>query len=92
MTIKTTVSLPDHVLHYAERLVEEGRYPSLDSVLVASVEDMMRSHENVADDPLAGMADELHRRMALPRDQWIAWDGDAMIERMTKKSAGDRGR
>lgn len=87
MNVKTTVSLPDHVLHYAERLVKEGRYPSLDSVLVASIEDMMRSHENVADDPLTGMADELHRRMALPRDQWIAMDEDDLFDRVRERLA-----
>lgn len=92
MNVKTTVSLPDHVLHYAERLVEEGRYASLDSVVAAGIEDMMRSHESRTDDPLAGMADELRRRMVLPRDQWIAWDGDAIIERITRKSAEDHGR
>ena len=87
MNVKTTVTLPDHVLHYAERLVEEGRYPSLDSVLVASIEDMMRSHDSVADDPLAGMADELRRRMALPRDQWIAMDEDDLFDRVRERLA-----
>ncbi|WP_245507091.1 hypothetical protein [Rhizobium sp. PP-CC-3G-465] len=84
MNVKKTVTLPDHVLHYAERLVEEGRYPSIDSVLAASLEDMMQSHEN---DPLTGMADELHRRMALPRDQWIAMDEDDLFDRVRERLA-----
>ena len=87
MTIKMTVNLPDHVLHYAEQLVEQGSYPSLDSVLAASVEDMMRSHEGAQNDPLAGMTDELHRRMALPRDQWIAMDEDDLFDRVRKRIA-----
>ena len=91
MTIKMTVSLPDHVVHYAERLVQEGRYPSLDRVLAASVEDMMSSRQ-AGDDPVSAMAEELRRRMELPEEEWIPWDGDAMIERITRRRFDQSGR
>jgi antitoxin ParD1/3/4 len=85
MTIKMTVSLPEHVIHFAERLVQEGRYPSLDSVLAASLEDMMSGREPGMDDPVSAMADELRRRMALPEEAWIAMDDDDLFDRVRER-------
>lgn len=35
-----------------------------------------------AEYPVAGMADEIRRRIELPLDQWSPWDGQAMAERV----------
>lgn len=78
MNIKTTITLSERNLRYAEKMVEEGAYPSVSDVIEASMEQMMLNDQS-ADDPLAGMADEIRRRMELPADQWIDWDGEEML-------------
>jgi antitoxin ParD1/3/4 len=83
MNVKTTITLPEHYLQYAEKMVEEGVYPSVSSVIEAGLEKMMRHGE--PSDPLAGMADEIRHRMELPRDQWLPWDGSAMADRVKAK-------
>jgi antitoxin ParD1/3/4 len=87
MTITMTVNLPEHVIDYAERLVREGQYPSLDSVLAASVEDMMHGRTPGKDDPVSAMADELRRRMALPEETWISMDEDDLFDRVRDRIA-----
>jgi antitoxin ParD1/3/4 len=77
MNVKTTITLPEAYLEYAEKMVAEGAYLSVSSVIEAGLEKMMQEG-----DPLAGMADELRRRMELPRDQFLPWDGPAMAERI----------
>ncbi len=79
MNIKTTVTLSERNLRYAEKMVEEGAYPSVSDVIEASIEQMMLNAQS-PDDPLAGMADEIRRRMELPRDQWISMRDDDVFE------------
>jgi antitoxin ParD1/3/4 len=90
MKVKTTITLPEHYLQYAEKMVEEGAYPSISSVIEAGLEKMM--HEGDPSDPLAGMADEIRRRMELPRDQWLPWDGPAMADRVKAKLRDKHGK
>ncbi|MBT9368875.1 hypothetical protein [Rhizobium sp. CSW-27] len=80
MNVKTTIELPEHLLRHAERLVAEGRYPSIDSVLTDSMERLLGDHD--AADPLAGMTEEIRRRAALPADQWVTWDGSSLAARI----------
>lgn len=84
MNVKTTVTLSDEDLRFAEELVENGRFPSVSDVIGEGLARMRLSESGDAD-PLAGMADEIRRRMELPRDQWIAWDGTSMAERVKQK-------
>lgn len=81
MNVKTEITLTEDHLRYAERMVEEGAYPSVSSVVEAGLAQMMLQDETQVD-PLPGMADEIRRRMELPRDQWLPWDGPAMAERV----------
>lgn len=95
MNIKTTVTLSERNLRYAEKMVEEGAYPSVSDVIEASIEQMMLNTPS-PDDPLAGMADEIRRRMELPRDQWVSMENDTMFEEVRalireKKAAQQNG-
>jgi antitoxin ParD1/3/4 len=58
-------------------------FPSVSSVFEAGIEKMM--HDGDTTDPLAGMADEIRRRMELPDDQWIRWDGPGITARVKEK-------
>ncbi|WP_139790597.1 hypothetical protein [Rhizobium rhizosphaerae] len=90
MPIKTEIALSDDQLPYAQTMVEAGRYPSIDSVVAASLEAMMmadKTQPSQAGDPVFAMADELRRRAALPRDQAIAWDQEAILDRVTGRRA-----
>lgn len=77
MTIKTTIALSEDHLRYAEKLVENGQYPSVSSVIEAGLEQMMAAASEK--DPISALADEINRRMELPRDQWISMEGDTMF-------------
>ena len=84
MNVKTEITLTEDQLRYAERMVEEGAYPSISSVVEAGIARMMLRDEAPAD-PLDGMADEIRRRMELPLDQWLPWDGKEMAERIKER-------
>jgi len=45
----------------------------------------LRLEESGEDDPVAGMADEIRRRMELPRDQFINMEDDDLFERVRKR-------
>ncbi|TCR91315.1 ribbon-helix-helix domain-containing protein [Rhizobium sp. BK376] len=81
MNVKTTVSLSESTLRDAEELVRKGEYASLSDVLEEAARRLI-SERHDAVDPLTGMADEIRRRMELPRDQFLPWDGPAMAERI----------
>jgi antitoxin ParD1/3/4 len=85
MNVKTTIMLPENYLRYAEKMVEDGVFPSVSSVVEASLAQMMRGGETA--DPLAGMADEIQRRMELPRDQWISMKDDDLFDRVKARIA-----
>ncbi len=74
MNVKTTVTLSDEDLRFAEELVEAGRFPSVSDVIGEGLS-RLRMEESESD-PVAGMADEIRRRMELPRDQWIKMEDD----------------
>ncbi|MGV8936166.1 MAG: ribbon-helix-helix domain-containing protein [Allorhizobium sp.] len=85
MNVKTTVTLSEDHLRYAEKLVADGRYPSISSVIEAGLDQMSASEPE--SDPVAGMADEIRRRMELPRDQWIPWDGNEVMQSILARLA-----
>ncbi|MBW6420934.1 hypothetical protein KX729_05720 [Rhizobium sp. XQZ8] len=84
MNIKNTVTLSDRYLRQAERLVENGQFPSIEKVIEAGIDSLMNDDPVPAgpNDPLAGMADEIRRRLATPRDQFIPMDADNMFDRV----------
>lgn len=91
MTIKTTIALSEDHLRYAEKLVENGQYPSVSSVIEAGIKQMMAAESE--QDPVSAMADEINRRMELPRDQWISMDDDNVfddVKRRLKERYGSR--
>ena len=91
MTIKTTIALSEDHLRYAEKLVENGHYPSISSVIEAGLEQMMAAASE--QDPVSALADEINRRMELPRDQWISMDDDNVfddVKRRLKERYGSR--
>lgn len=79
MTVKIAIELDDTHREFAEKMVADGIYPSVSSVVQAGIEQMMQNDTPPAD-PLAGMADEIRRRMELPKDQWIPLEGDTMFD------------
>ncbi|WP_426236968.1 hypothetical protein [Pararhizobium sp. DWP1-1-3] len=79
MTVKIAIELDETHREFAEKMVADGFYPSVSSVIQAGIEQMMQN-DTVAADPLAGMADEIRRRMELPKDQWIPLEGDTMFD------------
>jgi len=84
MNVKTTVTLSDEDLRFAEELVEAGRFPSVSDVIGEGLS-RLRLTESGENDPLAGMADEIRRRMELPRDQFINMEDDDLFERVRKR-------
>ncbi|HTO29809.1 MAG TPA: type II toxin-antitoxin system ParD family antitoxin [Pararhizobium sp.] len=78
MTVKIDIELDDTHRAFAEKMVADGRYPSVSSVIQAGIEQMMENDAAPAA-PLAGMADEIRRRMELPKDQWIPFEGDTLF-------------
>lgn len=79
MTVKIAIELDDTHREFAEKMVADGIYPSVSSVIRAGIEHMMHSNAVTAD-AMAGMADEINRRMELPKDQWIPLEGDTMFD------------
>jgi len=81
MNVKTTVTLSEGTLRDAEELVERGDFASLSELLEAGARQLIdRSHE--PEDPIDGMADEIRRRMELPKDQWISMEDDDLFDRV----------
>lgn len=77
MNVKTEITLSERHLRLAEKMVEEGAFPSISSLVEAAIEqiDQITHHDGTPDDVVSGMADEIRRRMELPEDQWLPWDG-----------------
>ncbi|ENN89002.1 hypothetical protein RHSP_02737 [Rhizobium freirei PRF 81] len=82
MNIKTEITLSEHHLRLAEKMVEEGAFPSISSLVEAAIEhvDQIRHHHEAPADAVFGMADEIRRRMELPEDQWIPLKGDTLFD------------
>ncbi|WP_037087723.1 hypothetical protein [Neorhizobium vignae] len=87
MNVKNSFTLSERSLRLAEKLVEDGQFPSVEKVLEAGIDSLLREEESSAhDDPLIGMKDEIRRR-AEPRDQWLPWDRDEMANRVRERLA-----
>lgn len=84
MNVKTEIILSEHHLRLAEKMVEEGAFPSISSLVEAAIEqiDQVTHHGDATDDVVSGMADKIRRRMELPDDQWLPWDGKEMASRV----------
>nr|CAD6422992.1 hypothetical protein REQ54_02437 [Rhizobium sp. Q54] len=84
MNVKNTVTLSERYLRHAERMVEDGQFPSIEKVVEAGIDSLMREDTAPAgpNDPLAGMADEIRRRMQTPRDQFIPMEKDNLFDRV----------
>lgn len=84
MNVKTTVILSESTLRDAEALVEKGEYASLSDLLEAGARQLIeQSHDE--QDPVAGMADEIRRRMELPKDQWISMEDDDLFDKVRER-------
>jgi antitoxin ParD1/3/4 len=83
MNVKNSFTLSERSLRLAEKLVEDGQFPSVEKVLEAGIDSLLRDEESSAhDDPLIGMKDEIRRRAELPRDQWVSMDKDNLFDRV----------
>lgn len=85
MTIKNTITLSDRYMRYAEQQVEDGQFPSVEKVVEAGLDELMRSADGMTPehhDAVTAMADVIRERLDTPRDQFIPWDGDSMAERI----------
>ncbi|NEI68063.1 hypothetical protein GR212_00645 [Rhizobium lusitanum] len=82
MNVKTEITLSERHLRLAEKMVEEGAFPSISSLVEAAIEqvDQIRHLHDVSTDAVSGMADEIQRRMELPKDQWIPLKGDTLFD------------
>lgn len=86
MTVKIAIELDETHREFAEKMVADGLYPSVSSVIQAGIEQMMQN-DTITADPLAGMADEIRRRMELPKDQWISMRDDNVFDRVRARLA-----
>ncbi|PYE28963.1 antitoxin ParD1/3/4 [Rhizobium sp. PP-CC-3A-592] len=88
MNVKTTISLPEDLMRYAEKMVEDGQFPSVDTVLAASLENMMiRQDQAAVDEVLHLNADALRRRLDTPIEETIAMDEDDLFDRVRARIA-----
>jgi len=86
MTVKTATSFTDRHHAFARKKVEEGSFASVSSVVAAGIEQLMRD-EQERQTALEAMQDTIKKRMQLPRDQWVALDGDDGFARARKHLA-----
>ncbi|AGB70260.1 MULTISPECIES: hypothetical protein [Rhizobium] len=84
MNVKTEITLSERHLRLAEKMVEEGAFPSISRLVEAAIEqiDQVTHHDTATDDVVTGMADEIRQRMELPDDQWLPWDGKEVASRV----------
>ena len=85
MNVKTMITLREDDLRYAENMVEEGVFPSISSLVEAGLARII--HGDTLAGPLAGMADEIRRRMELPQDQWISTKDENLFDRVRARIA-----
>ena len=84
MTVKTAVSFTDKHHEFAKKMVEEGTYASVSSVVAAGIEQVIRDDEE-REIALQAMKKTIESRMALPREQWIDFDKDDIFERAKQR-------
>jgi len=89
MNVKNSFTLSDRYLRYAERMVEDGQFPSVEKVIEAGIDSLMQADPAPAgeSDPLLAMKDEIRRRMETPREEFLPWDGDEMAARVRNRLA-----
>ncbi|MBW9089171.1 hypothetical protein JNB91_15135 [Rhizobium wenxiniae] len=87
MNIKNTVTLSERYMRYAEQMVEDGQFPSVEKVVEAGLEELMRADELTPEQSasFAAMGDEIRRRMTTQPEEFLPWDGKAMAERVKTK-------
>lgn len=83
MNVKNTITLSDRYLRYAEQMVEDGQFPSVEKVVEAGLDEPMRAVEPTQEqnEQVTAMADEISRRLDSSPDRLLPWDGEAMAER-----------
>lgn len=79
MTIKIAVELDESHREFAEKMVTAGIYTSISDVVQAGIEKMMM-RDDMPGDPLTAAANVIRQRMELPKDQWIPWNGENMMD------------
>ncbi len=83
-----TVALSPSARAFAESLVEQGEYDSLDAA-VSGILDAARAQRDADWEPIEA---EVARRMALPEDQWVRIDSETHFgDRFRKKHGLDEG-
>lgn len=84
MNVKNTITLSDRYMRYAERMVEDGQFPSIEKVVEAGIDELMRADELTPEqhDAVTRMGEEIRRRLETPRDQWISMDEDNLFDRV----------
>jgi antitoxin ParD1/3/4 len=89
MNVKNTITLPDRYIRYAERMVEEGQFPSIEKVVEAGIDELMRADELTPEqhDVVTRMGDEIRRRMTDPAEKFIPWDEESLAEKVKAKLA-----
>lgn len=87
MTVKTGISLTDRHHSFAVEKVKEGQFASVSGVVAAGIEQIMREEEErqVA---LEAMRRTIEERMALPLDQWVAFEEDDLFEQARQRLSG----
>ena len=88
MTVKTAISLTDRHHAFAKAKVEEGQFASVSSVIAAGLEQVMRDEEE-RDAALEAMRDTIRKRMALPKDEWVALEGDDLFDQARERLKSD---
>lgn len=71
MTVKTTLSFTDRHAAFLKSQVEAGVFATTSAAVAAAVEAMIREAED-REAALAGMADEIRRRMETPREEFLS--------------------
>lgn len=70
MPVKTTLSFTERHRAFLSRAVEQGVYATASAAVAAAIEEMIRD-EREREAALEGIADEVRRRMATPRDAFL---------------------
>ena len=70
MTVKTAVSFTDRHHDYAKKMVDEGVYASVSSVVATGIEQVMRD-EAEREAALEAMKETISQRMKTDRSEWI---------------------
>lgn len=88
MTVKTTLSFTDRHHGFLARKVEEGVFATQSAAVAAAIEQMIQD-EAERDAALLAMAEEIRRRMAIPREDFT--DANAAFSAARTRIAAARG-